>query len=310
MAGCTDLPFRLIARKHGLELAFLEMIPVEALIRNTRDCSELMKRLPEDRPAGVQLVGARPEAFGESASIVETLGFDLIDINLGCPVPKITSKGGGSVLLTKPKIAEKIFRETLKAVSRIPVTAKLRTGYEDASGKEAVRMAHIAQDAGIAALTVHGRTRTQKYAGKADWSVIRKVKEAVEIPVIGNGDIFSAEDAKRMKVETGCDAVMVGRGGLGNPWIYRQITSVLNNELIPKPPSFKDIRETLLEHLDLEIRFFGDRRGLLHGRKIASWYFGKMPGVSRFRVKINRSSSVREMRELIEGFESCGASKN
>lgn len=303
MAGCTDLAFRLIGRKHGMELAFCEMLSSEALIRNTKESEELMKRLPGDRPLGAQIVGDKPSSMSEAAVKLEALGFDLIDMNLGCPVPKITSKGGGSALLVKPDLAKKIFEAVIKAVKRVPISVKVRAGYEDASGKEAIQIAKLAEETGISAVSVHGRTRAQRYTGSADWSVIRKVKQSVGIAVIGNGDIFTHQDALRMKSETNCDAVMVSRGALGKPWIYRQIRAAFSNEPVPANPDLDEIKRILLEHMGLEIQYYGEHLALLQMRRVACWFFDQMPGVADFRSKMNVCEDLSKMREMIREFE-------
>jgi len=303
MAGCTDLAFRIIGREHGMDLAFCEMLSAEALIRDTKETYELMKRLPEDKPLGAQIVGDKPASMAEAAAKLESLGFDIVDMNLGCPVPKITSKGGGSALLVKPDLAKKIFDAVVAAVKKIPVSVKVRAGYEDASGKEAVQIAKLAEDAGISAVSVHGRTRAQRYVGPADWSTIAKVKEVVKIAVIGNGDIFSWEDAVRMKKETNCDAVMVSRGGLGNPWIYKQIKAAFAGELVPANPTFEELKQTLLKHMELEVKHYGEHFGLLQMRRVACWFFDNMHGVSEFRKQINMCSDVNVMRDLISKFD-------
>ena len=197
MAGCTDLAFRLVARQYGMEFSFLEMISADALVRQNSKTLQLLKSSESDRPLGAQLVGCNPETMGAAAAIIEEMGFDLLDLNLGCPVPKVTAPGGGSALLREPETAQKIFESVIKKVKRIPVTAKMRKGFSDVSGKEAVRIAQLAEQSGLSAVTVHGRTRVQGYSGPADWEAIARVKEAVRIPVFGNGDVFSADDAAR-----------------------------------------------------------------------------------------------------------------
>ncbi len=302
MAGCTDLAFRLIARDHGMEMAFLEMVSSEALVREARRTADLMKTVEKDRPLGAQIVGCRPEVMGEAARIVEDLGFDLVDINCGCPVPKITGPGGGSALLIEPDKTKQIFESVVKNVKKIPVTVKMRKGYTDPSGDEAVRLAKLAEDAGLSAVTVHGRTRAQGYSGTADWEAIRKVKQAVKIPVFGNGDVTSGEDAKRLLEVSGCDGVMIGRGSLGNPWIYKSIESVLNGGAPAGKPDLEEIKIAALKHFDLEIETEGEKMGVLKCRKILCWYFAGQPGAAEFRNKINTTTSASEMRRLIEEF--------
>jgi len=302
MAGCTDLAFRQIAREFGMELAYLEMISCESLVRDNRKTLGLMKTAPWDRPIGCQLVGAREEAMGEAARIAKDMGFDLIDINMGCPVPKITKSGAGSALMKDLRAAGKIMGAVRKGAPRVPVTVKMRKGYEDDSGKEAVELARIAEAEGLEAVAVHGRTRLQGYSGKADWRVIAKVKAAVKVPVFGNGDVNSGWDAGRMLEETGCDGVMLGRGALGNPWIYRQAEAVLRGGEVPPKPSFEEKKEVFLRHFDLELKYEGPRTGLLNSRTIACWYFKGYPGAAKLRAKINRLRTADKVREAIEGF--------
>jgi nifR3 family TIM-barrel protein len=300
MAGCTDLAYRLLSRSYGMEFAFLEMVAAESLIRGSESTEELMKSLPEDKPLGAQLVGCRPEAMAQAARIVEDLGYDLVDLNLGCPVPKITGKGAGSAILARPDDAKAIFSAVVKAVKKIPVTVKMRLGVEDASGREAVMIAKIAEDCGVDAITVHGRTRIQGYSGVADYEAIGRVKQAVKVPVIGNGDVLSGADAARLKNTAGVDGIMIGRGGLGNPWIFKAIEQALENGHALPEPSFEEKKKTLLRHLGLELEFRGEKMALLHLRRIACWYFKNIPGVSEFKAKVNVCQSIPEMKRLIE----------
>ena len=308
MAGCTDLAYRLLSRSYGMEFCFLEMVSAEGLIRGNENTGELMKTVPEDRPLGAQLVGCRPEAMGEAAAIVEGLGYGLLDINFGCPVPKIAGKGAGSALLERPNEAREIFRAVIKNIKKIPVTVKMRLGVADATGKEAAAIAKIAEDCGINAVTVHGRTRVQGYSGVADYEAIGRVKEAVKIPVIGNGDVLSAEDAKRLKKISGCDGVMIGRGGLGNPWIFKNIENTLEKGVYTPEPTLEEKKKTLLKHLELELQHRDERTAVHQMRRIACWYFKNLPGVAEFRGKINICESASRLKELIEEFGINGLS--
>ena len=300
MAHCTDLPFRLIARSLGMRFAFLEMISSEALVRNVRQTFELMRTVPEDRPLGAQLVGCDPAVMGEAAAKIEAMGFDVLDLNLGCPVPKIVSKGGGSMLLREPDAAQRIFTRVVRAVKRIPVTVKMRLGFSDASGEEAVRIARIAQDCGVNAIAVHGRTREQGYTGAANYHAIRRVKDAVSLPVIGNGDVVDGTSAVRLRTVSACDGVMLGRGALGNPWIYREITGALEGRPTPPKPDLVERKRIVMRHIALQEQHDPQPLGPL--RRIVSWYFKECPGVAEFRDQINRSQSVAEMRALVEAF--------
>jgi len=301
MADCTDIAFRLIARKLGLELAFTEMISAEALARNNQRTLPLIRRIPGDKPLGAQLVGHDPDSMGKAAAMIEAMGFEILDLNFGCPVRKVTGPGAGSALLRQPDIATKIFKNVMAHVKRIPVTVKMRTGFTDPSGKEALCTARLAEAHGLSAVTVHGRTRAQGYTGKANWEVISLVKKNLTIPVFGNGDIFTPEDAKRMIEQTGCDGVAIGRGALGNPWLYAGISAVLAGHT-PKQPSFEEKKRIALEHIRLEVLYEGKKMGVLQSRKIATWYFKGCPNVAQLRNKTNRAASLEEMSRLIEDF--------
>lgn len=303
MAGCTDLAFRLVAREYGMEFAFLEMVSADALVRKNEKTLTLLKTVEKDKPLGAQLVGCNPDTMGEAAAMIEDMGFDLLDINCGCPVPKITAPGGGSALLIEPEKTKKIFEAVVKNVKRIPVTVKMRKGYTDPSGDEAVRMAKIAEDAGMCAVTVHGRTRAQGYTGTADWEAIGKVKRALKIPVLGNGDVLTAADAQKLMDVSGCDGVMIGRGGLGNPWIYKSIeTSLRGENPNPVEPTLEEKRDAALKHFKLEVETEGERLALLKFRRIACWYFKEMPGSAIFRAKVQAIETESEMREAIASF--------
>lgn len=302
MAGCTDLAFRLIGREKGMEFAFLEMISAEALVRRNPRTLAFLERTEADKPLGAQIVGCDPETMGEAAAMLEDMGFDLVDINCGCPVPKITAPGGGSALLVEPDKAREIFESVVKHVKRIPVTVKMRKGFSDETGEEAVQIAKIAEDAGVSAVTVHGRTRVQGYSGHADWDAVRKVKAAVKIPVFGNGDVNHGEDAKRLMEQSGCDGVMIGRAGLGNPWIYKSIEAALHHEGLPAGPALEEKKQTALKHLELEVQTDGERTAVLKFRRIACWYIRDLPGASEFRATVNTLTSAAGLRAAIEDF--------
>jgi nifR3 family TIM-barrel protein len=301
MADCTDLAFRLIAREHGMRFAFLEMISSEALVRDTRATFDLMKTLPQDKPLGAQIVGSDPEVMGEAAAKIEAMGYDLIDMNLGCPVPKVVCKGGGSQLLREPKSAEQIFTRVVKSVKRVPITVKMRLGFCDKTGGEAETIARIAQDCGVSAVAVHGRTRAQGYTGQADYSAIGRIKRAVSIPVIGNGDVVDGASASRLRAVSGCDGVMLGRGALGNPWIYREVEAALCNQPSPPRPSFHERKHAALRHIELQALYDANPVGPL--RRIICWYFRELPGAAEFRNRICRAQTVDQMRAIVEAFD-------
>lgn len=300
MANCSDLPFRLIAREHGMHFAFLEMVSSEALVRDLRSTYEMMKTIPEDSPLGAQLVGCDPDVMGEAAAKIEAMGYQLLDMNLGCPVPKVVSKGGGSMLLREPETARQIFTKVVKSIKRIPVTVKMRIGYSDGTGQEAAYIARIAEDCGVNAIAVHGRTRQQGYSGNANYGAIRKVKESVSIPVMGNGDVVDGASALRLREVSGCDGVMIARGALGNPWIYREVEAALKGEAAPEKPTFEARRAVVLRHIELQRQHDWDPIGPL--RRIVCWYFKDIPGVAQFRDRVHRAQSVDEIRSLVEGF--------
>ena len=309
MANCTDLPFRLTARAFGMRFAYLEMISSEALVRDSKETLKMMQTTPEDRPVGCQLVGCNPEVMGEAAAIVESMGFPLVDINLGCPVPKVVSPGAGSQLLREPEKARQIFTAMLRAVRRVPVTVKMRLGFNNPTGEEAAHIARIAEDCGIGALAVHGRTRAQGYTGTADYEAIGRIKAAVSIPVYGNGDVVHGSSARRLLEVSGCDGVMLGRGALGNPWIYRQIDAAMRNEAPPAPPTLAERKTAALQHIELQCRYdvLAGRRSPGEGplgplRRIVCWYFVGVPGVRRFRERVMHTPSVDELRELVHLF--------
>jgi len=303
LAACSDLPFRLIARERGLGFCFLEMVSAQSLTRENAKTRRMLVTTPEDRPLGAQLIGCDPGMMAEGAAILEELGFGLIDMNLGCPVKKVVSNGEGSALLKDPDKAEAVFRAVRGAVKKIPVTVKMRKGFQDPSGDEAAEMARRAEASGLSAVTVHGRTQAQQYGGKADWEAIGKVKRAVKIPVIGNGDVLTPGDAKRLFEVSGCDGIMIGRGGLGNPWIYRNLDSVLSGARdAVYVPSVAERKATLLQHLALQRLHLGDRQAALNMRRITVWYTQGLPYNKAMRVAVCSTMDCDVIREVVEKF--------
>ncbi len=302
MAACTDLAYRLISREYGLEFCFLEMVSADSLVRGVEKTGVKMKTVPEDRPLGAQLVGCNPEIMAEGAALIEQMGYDLLDLNLGCPVPKIAGKGAGSALLDQPETCRQIFKAVTQKVKKIPVTVKMRLGVADPSGRESVEIAKIAEECGLSAVAVHGRTREQRYTGKADYEAIRRVKDAVKIPVIGNGDVHKPEDAQRMIEVSGCDGVMIGRGGLGNPWLFKRVADALEGRDPGPEPAFEEKKRALLRHLELELQHRPEHMVVLFMRRIGTWYFKGTRGSVEFRNRINCAQSIAEVRMLIEEF--------
>ena len=305
MAGVTDLPFRLLAKEQGAGLICMEMVSAKALQYNNKNTYQLLEVDERERPVSLQLFGSDPDCISEMAKKIEDKPFDILDINMGCPVPKVVNNGDGSALMKNPKLAGEILRKTVKAIKK-PVTVKIRKGFDE-EHINAVEMAKIAEDAGVAAIAVHGRTREQYYSGKADWDIIAKVKEAVSIPVIGNGDILDAKDVIAMKEQTGCDGFMIGRGAQGNPWIFHQILHYFETgELIGKPP-MEEMIETMLRHAKMQISYKGDElSGIREFRKHAAWYTAGYKNSSRLRGMINEVTTYQELEELFYGILNGG----
>ncbi|MEG2123740.1 MAG: tRNA dihydrouridine synthase DusB [Clostridium sp.] len=298
MAGVTDLPFRLLCKEQGCGLMCTEMISAKALLYKNKNTGPLLETRAEERPLAVQLFGSAPDIMSEMALQLEAGPYDIIDVNMGCPVPKIVNNGEGSALMKDPKLVEAILTAMVKKLKK-PVTVKFRKGFND-STVNAVEIAKIAESCGVAAVAVHARTREQYYSGYADREIIRLVKEAVRIPVFGNGDIFTPQDAKAMIEETGCDGLMIARGAKGNPWIFAQINHYLDTgELLP-PPSPEEVRNMILRHGRLQIEYRGEYIGMREMRKHVAWYTAGYPNSAALRNDINLVESLDELVDLIE----------
>ena len=302
MAGVSDLPFRLLCREMGAGLVCMEMVSAKAILYNNKNTDSLMEIHPAEIPVSLQLFGSEPDIISEQAKRIEERPFSILDINMGCPVPKVVNNGEGSALLKNPKLVKEILTKLVKAINK-PVTVKIRKGFND-ENVNAVEIAKIAEDCGVAAVAVHGRTREQYYSGQADWEIIARVKDAVKIPVIGNGDVVSGETALAMLKQTGCDGVMIGRAAQGNPWIFRDVVSFLENGTVPPAPTNREKREMILRHAQLQLEYKGEYTGVREMRKHLSWYTVGMPHSARFRQTIN---TMESMEELVRGVESIFA---
>lgn len=302
MAGVTDAAMRLICHELGAAWSVSEMLSAKGWIYSqgkNRAANELLARLPGEGVAALQLFGREPALMAEAARSLSGAGFDFLDLNFGCPAPKITGNGEGSALLREPEQIGRIVRAVADAAD-VPVTVKIRAGW-DAGSVNAERVAQICEQAGAAAIAVHGRTREQQYAGRADWSVIRAVKRRVGIPVLGNGDVRCGADALRMLDETGCDGVLVARAAQGNPWIFREIRAAMQGETCP-PPTPDERVDMALRHFDLETRLHGARGGMLEMRKHIAWYVSGLRGAARFRERVNALDDPEAVREALIAF--------
>ena len=284
MAGVTDLPFRLLCKEQGAGLICMEMVSAKAIYYKNKNTEQLLEISPKEHPISLQLFGSDPEIIAEMAARIEERPFDILDFNMGCPVPKVVNNGEGSALMKNPKLVEEILSRLVKAVKK-PVTVKIRKGFDD-DHVNAVEIAKIAESCGVAAIAVHGRTRQQYYSGKADWDIIRQVKEAVAVPVIGNGDLLCAGDVADMQEETGCDGFMIGRGAQGNPWIFKQIIHKLETgEDLPRP-TVQEVCEMVLRHARLQIETKGEYTGIREIRKHAAWYTAGYKNSAKLRGRI------------------------
>lgn len=297
MAGVTDLPFRLLCKEQGAGLLCMEMVSAKGIMYNNKNTKFLLTIDERERPVSLQLFGSDPDIISEQAKRIEELPFDILDINMGCPVPKIVNNGDGSALMKNPLLAGEIIEKTARAIQK-PVTVKIRKGFDE-EHINAVEMAHIAQESGAVAIAVHGRTREQYYSGKADWEIIRKVKEAVKIPVIGNGDVWTPQDAIDMRKQTGCDGVMIGRGAQGNPWIFKQILHYEQTGELLEKPSPQEVTEMILRHAKMQMEFKGEYIGMREIRKHAAWYTAGYKNSAKLRGKINETETYEELKELL-----------
>ena len=300
MAGVPDLPFRLLCTEQGCGLAVTEMVSAKAILYHNRNTEELLRTEPAEQPVAVQLFGSDPAIMAEIAAQVAEGPYAIIDVNMGCPVPKIVKNGEGSALMRDPRKAQAVLAAMVKAVKK-PVTVKFRKGFDEGS-VNAVEFAKMAESCGVAAVAVHGRTREQYYSGKADWEIIRRVKEAVKIPVIGNGDIFTPEDGARMLSKTGCDGIMVARGAKGNPWIFSRLNHYLETgELLPGPDG-KEIREMILRHSRMLAQYKGEKPAMRQMRGHVAWYTKGLPNSAAMRNEINQVETMEELKDFLERY--------
>lgn len=298
MAGVTDQPFRLLCREQGAGLVCTEMVSAKAILYKNKNTGMLMAIDEKERPAALQLFGCEPEVMAEAARQIAERNFDILDVNMGCPVPKVVNNGEGSALMKNPKLAGEIVKALVKAVKK-PVTVKIRKGF-DGEHVNAVEMAKILEDAGAAAIAVHGRTREQFYSGRADWEIIRRVKEAVSIPVIGNGDVDSPDAAAALLRETGCDGVMIARGAQGNPWIFSRVLRYLEDGTLLPLPDRQEVKEMIFRHGAMLIAAKGEYTGIREMRKHVAWYTAGFPHSAKLRGRINTVESLAELREVLE----------
>ena len=299
MAGVTDLPFRLLCKEQGAGLLCMEMVSAKAIYFNNKNTEELLNIDDREPPVSLQLFGSDPDIISEMAKKIENRPFSILDINMGCPVPKVAGNGEGSALMKNPKLVEEIVSKTAKSIKK-PVTVKIRKGFDD-EHINAVEIARIAEAAGAAAVAVHGRTREQYYSGKADWDIIRQVKEAVKIPVIGNGDVTSPEAARQLMETTGCDGIMIGRGAQGNPWIFRQILYWMETGEEEPKPDLEEVKAMILRHAKMLVEYKGAYTGIREMRKHVAWYTAGYPNSAKLRARVNEIESLEALEHLIQG---------
>lgn len=300
MAGVTDLPFRLVCREHGCGLLYTEMINAKALCFDDSKTKKMLNILDEELPVAIQIFGSEPEYMGKAAQILNEYPNEILDINMGCPAPKVVKNGDGSALMKTPEIAKRVMSAVVEN-SKKPVTVKIRKGWDD-EHLNALEIAKIAQECGVSAITIHGRTREQYYAGKADWDIIKLIKSELDIPVIGNGDVASVEDARKIKEHTDCDAIMIGRGAQGNPWIFERVNHYLKTgEILPEPTKEEKI-DVAIKHMNLAVEEDGEFVAVREMRKHIGWYLKGMKHSARFRDEINRMENVKEVIDTLNKY--------
>lgn len=301
MAGVTDLPFRLLCRRQGAGLLCMEMVSAKAIYYKNKNTELLMEIHPEEHPVSLQLFGSDPDILAAMAAQIEERPFEILDFNMGCPVPKVVNNREGSALMKDPKLVEEILTKLVKAVKK-PVTVKIRKGFDE-EHVNAVEIAKIAESCGVAAVAVHGRTRQQYYSGKADWDIIRQVKEAVSIPVIGNGDVVDAASAEALVEQTGCDGIMIGRGAEGNPWIFKQILHYRETGETLAKPTQHEVKEMMLRHARMQVEYKGGAIGIREMRKHVAWYTAGFPHSAKLRAAINQVESLQELEQMLNEWE-------
>lgn len=300
MAGVSDLPFRFLCAAMGAGMTCMEMVSAKAIYYGNKNTESLLEIHPEESVVSLQLFGSDPYIISEMAKKIEERPFSILDINMGCPMPKIVNNGEGSALMKDPFLVEEIVRQTVKSI-RKPVTVKIRKGFND-NMINAVEIAKAAESAGASAVTVHGRTREEYYEGQSDWNIIARVKDCVRIPVIGSGDVVRGQDAEKMLKETGCDGVMIGRAARGNPWIFKQVTAYLDGREIPDRPSIEEVRDTVLLHGRMQLEHKGEYTGIREMRKHIAWYSAGYPNSARLRRQVNEITSFHELEHVVNQF--------